>query len=260
MTNVFKLFILNLAYICASTQADDIRPELDIAIHVFPPFQYKKNGETVGPFVKILNLICDDAKIKCNVEIGPYRDQYAKVVAGEADIIATFLIDKDEERNKLFILSPPIVDTKYSFFTTSTSTWTWTGNPRDLDGRTIGVYGPSGTSIIAKRLVDLNPSSSLVLEPTNLVAFQQLVIGKYGIKAAIVVNKDLGLAYLKNSNIYGPRLAGDITDVSFGLGFSRASKHVALAPIIMKSIDNLKNNGLIANALKENDPPLVPSK
>lgn len=236
-------------------------PVLKVAAHTFPPFQYKKNGEMVGPMVKIMGMVCERAQVRCDVTMDAFAVQLPKAQAGEFDVIYSFLLEADEERGKQFLLSPSIVNTVYSFFTVSTSRWTWTGDPKDLDGRTVGVYGPSGTQIVAQRTVSKNPTASLVVEKSNLVAFQQLIVGKYGEKAAIVVNRDVGLALMKQNNIFGPRLAGDVEPpVTFGFGFSRKSDKAYLAPRLFDALNELKTQGLVRRALMENpEHPLVPS-
>jgi hypothetical protein len=252
-TLLLSVFTVGVVY------AQEETPELNVALHSFPPFQYKENGEIIGPTLKIINTICDEARVKCNITMGAFNEQYEKAIKNEADIIITFLINNDVERNKLFLLSPPILKTSYSFFVNSDSKWVWTGNIRDLDGRNIGAYGPSGTSNIAKRLIDENTKATMVLEKTNLVVFEKLISSLYGEKACIIVNTDVGLAYLRKGNITGPKIAGKIEDGYFGLGFVRSSSKFYLAPRIMKAIEVSKKNGLIPYYLKNNDPPLVPA-
>lgn len=234
-------------------------PELRLVAHVFPPFQFKRNGNMVGPFMKIMSLVCDKAQVNCSVHMHAFKDAYADALDGDVDIIFSFLLEGDAERDKLFMLSPSIVSTSYSFFVSSTSKWTYKGSPKDLEGRTIGVYGPSGTSIIAKRIVETNSSAKLVVEDTTLKVFQQLVVGTYGERAAVVSNKDVGLSLLKNANIYGPKVAGDITPATFGFGFSRASKNLRYANPMFEAVTALKKNGIISSILTNNEDPLVPS-
>jgi len=236
-------------------------PTLKVAAHTFPPFQFKKNGKMVGPMVEVMEMVCERAQVRCDVTMDAFSVQYPKAVAGEYDVIYSFLLDPDPQRREEFLLSPPVVNTAYSFFTVSTSKWTWTGDPKDLDGRTVGVYGPSGTAIIAKRVVGQNSTATLVIEPTNLVAFQQLVLGKYGEKAAIVVNRDVGLSLMKQYNIYGPRIAGDVEPpVTFGFGFSRKSDKVHFAPRMFEALKVLKAQGLVQQVLLQNpEQSLVPS-
>lgn len=255
-----KLLIALLCCVCLGASAAHGEPELTIVAHVFPPFQFKRNNEIVGPMVKIMELACVEAQIKCTVTMNGYRDSYQQAKAGTADVIYTFLLDDDDkERESLFYLSVPIVDTSYSFFVLSTSNWKWTGKSTDLENRTIGVYGPSGTSIIAKRAAELNPTAKLVLEESNLKVFQQLIIGKYGDKATVVACTEVGEALLKSANIYGPKPAGEIAKAKFGFGYSKASKHPELFFKLNAAITVLKKKGIIKKILETNETPLIAS-
>ncbi len=261
-----KLFALLLVFACsvfshgADTAKEDIflplnthepgRTEINLVAHVFPPFQYKQNGKMVGPFIEIMRRVCDEAIVNCVVHMHAFKDAYKDVLDGEADVIFTFLLADDKERQELFAYSPPMVVTRYSFFTTSTSNWKWNGNIADLNNRTIGVYGPSGTQMIARDLVTQNPTAKLEVEETNLKAFQQLVIGRYGQQAAVISNKDVGLALLKNSNIQGPKWAGDINTAVFGFGFSHKSKNFDVAPRMFTAVQLLKDRGVVQSILK----------
>lgn len=233
---------------------------LRVASHSFPPYQYKKNGKIEGPVPKIMAKVCARARISCVIEMGPYREAADMVAAGEADVIFTFLIEvADDERNANFLSSPPIAIAHYSFFTSSTSNWKWTGNPADLEGRTIAAYGPSGTFLVASNVVAQNPTAVLVREDSNLKVFQNLVLGKYGQKAAIIANKEVGLSFLKNSNISGPKPVGDIMQANFGFGFSKKSPRLHYAEAMFKALNELKSEGEVARILTTADEPLVPS-
>lgn len=232
---------------------------VNFVAHVFPPFQYKKDGVLVGPFMEIMRQICTKAALNCNVHMHSWKIAYEDLISGEADGMFSFLISEDPARVALVKYGPEIVETYYSFFVSSTSNWNWTGRVADLDGRTVGVYGlGSGTYITARNLVSQNPSAKLVVEETNLKAFQQLVIGKYGQKAAVIANKDVGLALLQSANIHGPRPAGDIQKEYFSFAFSRNSKKQDLYPRLCTAAQLLKDSGVIAAILKNYD--LVPAK
>lgn len=226
-------------------------PELSIVTHVFPPFQRKHDGAITGPFVEIMRLVCMEAGVSCHIRMGAFKDIYQQAILGEADIIFSFLLEADEERKTQFMLSDSIVLTSYCFFVTSTSNWKWTGNPAELDGRTIGVYGPSGTAIVARRVTALNPTAHLVVEESNLKVLQNLIVGTYGQNASIVANKDVGLDFLKTANIYGPKPAGDIEATTFGFGFSRQSANAHLAPRMFSALRKLKQQGLIQPILRQ---------
>lgn len=232
---------------------------LNLVSHVFPPFQYKKNGEIVGPLVEIMRRICVEASLNCRLHMHAWRQAYADALSGESDLMFSFLLSPDDrERSELFKYSPNIVQTTHSFYVSSTSNWKWTGKIEDLDDRTIGVYGPnSGTYIIARDLLAQNKTAKMVIEETNLKAFQQLIIGKYGSKAAIVSNRDTAEALLKDANIFGPKIAGDIKTVFFGFGFNRKSPRQDLYNRMSAATQVLKDKGVIAKILK--NAGLVPA-
>lgn len=232
---------------------------LEWVAHVFPPFQYKKDGLIEGPFLEILRLACIEASINCRVHMHSWKNAYQDLISGEVDGMFSFLISDDPQRSSLVKYGPPIVDTYYSFFVSSTSNWKWTGNIKDLDDRTIGVYGlGSGTYIIARDLVAQNKTAKLIVEETNLKAFQRLAVGSYGAKSAVVANKDVGLFLLKSANIYGPQVAGDIQKERFSFAFSRNSKRQDLYARMVTAVQVLKDRGVVQTIL--NNFGLVPSK
>lgn len=229
----------------------DGAPELHIVTHVFPPFQRKHNSSIQGPFVEIMRMVCQEARLSCHIRMGAFKDIYQDVLNGRADIIFSFLLEADRERSEQFQLSDSIVKTSYCFFTTSTSNWQWSGDPKELEGRTIGVYGPSGTSIVAQRTIAGNPSTKLVIDESNLKVMQNLVVGKYGQNASVVINKDVGLDLLKTGNIYGPKPAGDIEATTFGFGFSKRSSNAHLAPRMFDALRTLQAQRKIQPILRE---------
>lgn len=233
--------------------------QLNLVTHVSPPFQYKRNGVIIGPMVDIMRRICNEASINCSLHMHSWRGAYDDVLSGESDLMFSFtLTPDDKERSSLFKFSPPLIRTTHSFYVSSTSNWKWTGNISDLDGRTVGVYGPgSGTFIVARDLLVQNKSSKMVVEDTNLKTFQQLIIGKYGSKAAIVSNRDTAEALLRDANIFGPKAAGDIKTVLVGFGFSRSSPKQDLFTRMSTAAQILKDKGVVANILK--NAGLVPA-
>jgi len=226
-------------------------PELNIVTHVFPPFQRKFEGQIKGPFVDIMRQVCAEAQVTCHIRMGAFKDIYQDAIRGDADIIFSFLVEGDQQRRDQFILSDSIALTSYCFFTTSTSNWQWSGDPKELEGRTIGVYGPSGTSIVAQRTIAGNPSTKLVIDESNLKVMQNLVVGKYGQNASVVINKDVGLDLLKTGNIYGPKPAGDIEATTFGFGFSKRSSNAHLAPRMFDALRTLQAQRKIQPILRE---------
>lgn len=199
----------------------------------FPPFQNIYNGTIQGPMYSIMRQICKEANLQCTFEMLEWKDAYKQSVDGDADVVFSILLEVPE-RADLFYLSPSIVNTSYSFFVTSRNPWKYSG-VSSLDGMTVGAYGPSGTSIVAQEVADKRvamgfPPLPLIIEPSIVLSYQNLITGKYGANGAVVVNKEVGMALLKKHSIIGPKEAGEIKKITYGFGVSRKSKNPMIKP------------------------------
>lgn len=242
-------YILALLLAAGSANGQTVR----IVTEDFPPFQTLHNGTIDGPMHTIMKALCKEAKLICAFELLAWKDAYAQALSGDADVVFSILLDVPERR-EFFYLSPGIVNTTYSFFVTSRNPWVYAGH-ESLDGMTVGAYGPSGTSIVAQEVMTARAAKGLmpiplIIEPSIVQSYQQLIIGKYGSNGAVVVNKDVGLALLKKHSIIGPKLAGDIKQISYGFGVSKKSKHKDLYVRLVDALNRLKNRGETQEALR----------
>ena len=216
-----------------------VKPRLNIVTENFPPFQTLKNGTMTGPMLDYVRKACDTAGLHCTITMLPWRDALAQAESGKADVIFSILLGA-KEREDMFFTSPPIMRTAYSFFVASDSRWVWTGDAKALEGMTIGTYGPSGTSLMARELLEQTDATRLVMERTNLTVFNNLISGVYGPNSAVVVNKDVGLYLLQTNNVVGPKLAGDLKPAFFGVGYSRKSAKPELRAQFMDALVKLQ--------------------
>ncbi|CAB4130089.1 Solute-binding protein family 3/N-terminal domain of MltF [uncultured Caudovirales phage] len=253
MNKLFKFLIVSLAFVSSMVWAQSKPTPLRIVTEDFPPFQTLHNGEIVGPMYSVMRAICKEAQIECSIELLAWKDAYKQSVDGDADVVFSILLEVPERR-ELFHLSPSIVNTSYSFFVTSRNNWRYTGL-KSLDGMMLGAYGPSGTSIVAQEVVAGRikaglAATPLTIEPSIVESFQQLVIGKYGSSGAVVVNKDVGLSLLKQHSIVGPKVAGDIKQITYGFGFSKKSKRQGDFDKMVRALAVLKKRGEILDTLR----------
>lgn len=220
----------------------------------FPPFQTLSNGSIQGPMYSVMRQICKEASLQCTFELMAWKDAYKLAVDGDADVVFSILLEVPE-REALFFLSPSIVNTTYSFFVTSRNNWQYSG-VSSLGGMTVGAYGPSGTSITAQKVLDKREAMGfdpipLVVEPSIVVSYQNLINGKYGSNGAVVVNKDVGLALLKKHSIIGPKPAGDIEPITYGYGVSRNSKRgKEIALRMEEALRRLQRRGEVLDTLR----------
>jgi polar amino acid transport system substrate-binding protein len=240
-----------LAYLLAAGAA--YGQTVRIVTEDFPPFQTLLNGNIQGPMYSVMRKLCEEAQLQCKFDLLPWKEAYKQAVSGEADVVFSILLEVPERR-EFFYLSPSIVNTSYSFFVTSRNKWAYS-DLQSLDGMIVGAYGPSGTSIVAQELVSQRAvagfePTSLVIEPSIVESFQQLIIGKYGANGAVVVNKDVGLALLKRHSIVGPKLAGDIKQITYGFGTSKKAKRSDIHPRLVHALKTLQLRGEILDTLR----------
>lgn len=224
----------------------------------FPPFQNLYNGTIQGPMYSVMRQVCKEAHLQCTFELLPWKNAYQQAVEGDADVIFSILLEVPE-RADLFYLSPSIVNTSYSFFVTSRNPWTYSG-VSSLDGMTIGAYGPSGTSIVAEEVVAKRAAmgfapTPLIIEPSIVLSYQNLITGKYGANGAVVVNREVGLALLKKHSIIGPKEAGEIKKITYGFGVSRRSKNPLIKPAelerrMVAALQRLQQRGEVLDTLR----------
>jgi polar amino acid transport system substrate-binding protein len=249
---LFSFILAALLPFCAFAQSN-AQPTIRIVTEDFPPFQTLHDGKITGPMYSVMKSICEEAKLKCNIEMMEWKDAYKQALDGSADIVFSILLEVPARR-EFFHLSPSIVNTSYSFFVTSRNKWKYRGY-ESLNGMSLGAYGPSGTSITAQELIKNRESAgytlmNLTVEPSIVESFQQLILGKYGSNGAVVVNKDVGLALLKKHSIIGPKPAGDISDITYGFGFSKNSPHQEYYQRMVNALVALQLRGEVVDTLR----------
>lgn len=219
---------------------------LRLATQEFAPFSYQENGKAAGATVEIMQAICEAVAATCSFEILPWRRANADVESGRVD--GLFPLLADNERNKKFFLSEPIVKTAYSFFVPKNSNWVYK-TPADLRGMTVGVFGPSGTATSLQELAAKSQDVKLEIELTNRTAFKKLIGGRYGEKAAVISNRDVGLALIKQDNLIELRSAGDAKAIYYSFAMSRKKIDSERMDALSKALRDLKKSGKIAAIL-----------
>lgn len=260
--SLMLMFVHTVAMSAGSERAKSVGTpvveRLKLVSHVYPPFSYKSNGIAEGALVRVMALICAEAKISCTTEMHSFQESMNLIASGDADVIFTLTVNEDpEDRNeKLLYASTPLTQSSYAFFVPYDSTWEWTGNSEDLNGFTLYAFGPSATSKVAE---EAKPKS-LVLSSSNVMAFQNMLLAPKGAKVAMVVNKDVGDFMLNYGSVRGPKYAGSFKNSYIGFGFSRKSKKLHLYPPLIKATNKLLADKTIARILTSNKPPLLPVK
>jgi len=177
-------------------------------------------GQVVGPVAEILQAVCDRIHASCSLEVFPWRRAYIMAERGEVDGIIPFFHTVEREKN--FYISDMGIESAFSFFTLNASNLKYS-QPRDLDGYTVGVYGPSGISSTVETLLKSGSTGKADIAISNVTVLRMLAGGRYGTAdtAVAVLNRDVGLHLLKTEGIQGIKWAGDLQKINYGIGLSR---------------------------------------
>lgn len=211
-------------------------------VQVFPPFVMEARSESEGAFPDIVRAVCAAMKTDCRVEIYPWRR--ALRMAEEGDAHGILVIQKLPEREQKFFMSPPIVHSSYVVVARQDMRLAYV-SPRDLDGFTIGVYGPSATSQAAEGLARAMPSVKIVMETDNATVLRKLVAMRYGEKAAGVMNADVARYLMRSEDIGGLAVSGEIRKIEYFIGLSRMKFDAARAARFMATLGELERNGTV---------------
>ncbi|SFN40162.1 polar amino acid transport system substrate-binding protein [Formivibrio citricus] len=213
----------------------------------FHPYSYKENSKVAGPFAEIVQAACDRLKVECTMEIMPWRR--ALYMAEEGQASGLFGVAKTPEREKSFFLSDPILETAYSFFALDSTRFRYQ-KIQDLNGYTIGVYGPSATSRALQNSAQGQPVN-IVIEVTNLTALKKLIGGRYGDNALVLINREVGLSLAKEEKITNLKLAGDLQPIVYVIGLSRKKVSERQARLFNDAIKELIKEGKVKTILNK---------
>ena len=192
----------------------------------FPPFTHPAEDlgsldagvQAGGPLVEILQSICARLERTCTVMLHPW--QRALHMAEQGEVAGIFTVIRSPDREREFHISRMLVISRYSVFAREDSRFVFSG-PADLAGRTVGVYGPSGTSWVLsehlKSVADVDIHTAL----NNRRLLKMLQSGRFGPEGLAVVNQDVAWHLIEDEKLDGLREAGELAQVRYGIGFSR---------------------------------------
>lgn len=222
-------------------------PPLKFATEPYPPFQYEEAGKPAGPLIEILQAVCSAAEFECTAQIMPMRRTLTTAGSGLLDGISIAL--RTPEREKSFYLSDDVVRTSLTLFTRENSGFSF-HDAQDLNNISIGVYGPSGTSITLGELIK-GTTAQMEVELDNLTALRKLAAGRYGARGAVFINRDVAYVLMKENNIKGIVAAGDAKTIDYAFGLSRTAVSAEQAELFNEKLRMLKRNGTVKKILQK---------
>jgi polar amino acid transport system substrate-binding protein len=208
----------------------------------FPPYTYERNGVATGPIADTIREVCAAIKAECRFETYPWRR--ALKLAEDGFVDGIYAVVPLPERAQFFHLTPPIVESSYGVFAQESSPLRYQG-PHDLDGYTVGVYGPSAASRALETVTAQAKGVVAVVEIDNTRVLQKLASGRYGEHAAAVVNLDVGRYLLQELHIEGVKVVGRVGKTEYGIGLSRKKVSDQQAAVFNAALAQLFKSGRV---------------
>ncbi len=208
----------------------------------FPPFTYEENGKAAGPMSETIRAVCAELKRECKLEIYPWRR--ALIMAEEGLVDGIYAIADIPQRHQQFRMTPPIIESAYAVFVHRSSPLAYL-RASDLDGYTLGAYGPSAASKAAETLAQAAPRIKLVVEVDNTTLLRKLSGMRYPEPAAAVANIDVGMQLIRQEHIADLRVAGIVGKIAYCVGLSRAKVSDAQAEEFSAALRRLLKSGKV---------------
>lgn len=211
--------------------------------HSFPPFTYSENGESKGSIIELVRRVCLEMNEECTFSFLPNRR--AKQYMEQGMVSGTIPLGWNTERDQWIYFSVPLLTTSYSFYAQEGSTFTF-NQLSDLEGKTIGVFGPSNTQYTLEKIRDEMISQKLIpfriddhpnADGRGLI---KLANGRYDL---YFVNQDVAEYRIKNLHIKGIKNIGLGKKLEYSIGFAKEHNNPNFITHFNKTILSLYQNG-----------------
>lgn len=258
LPRILQLCLQLSPLLAVALPADAAPPQvLTFVMQPFPPLTTNGTNQPDGFFPAVLQAVCASIKVECKAEVYPWRRAFAMMSGGTADGMLMML--KTPERTAAFNIGPAVLQSSYVLYAAPGNTLTYTG-PADLAGYTVAGYGPSGTSIAAQELGRQAPNSRVEIEVDNQTALRKLRQGRYGNKAVVVINRELGRFLLKQDGDAGLRQIGELKRADYYIGLSRTRLTPELAERFHQAVRQLQRDGTINAIAQRFDVKAAPAQ
>jgi polar amino acid transport system substrate-binding protein len=224
------------------------RPTLILNTQDFAPFHYKIPifpEKVFGPVPEIIRAACTEAKINCILRLhDDWGTAQELVKMGQAH--GVFVIGWNAERAKTLWPSVPIIETEYGFFVRANDPLHF-AQIEDINGYTIGVYGPSNTSgtlrQIENALRNKNMQIHIKEDRDDKPLFKELAEAQ-SIRA-VFSNRDVGNSIIRGLGFSNLRYEGPFKKLLYYVGFSKNLVHKSIVDQFNEAFQNLQRKGVV---------------
>lgn len=203
------------------------KPTILLNTQNFAPFHYQgiRRGEVDGPVPQIVRLVCREAGINCRIILyDDWRRAQENVKNGLAD--GMFVIAWNSRRAQWLHRSSALIETEYGLFVRDDDDLQFKEaleQPIIMEGYTVGVYGPSGTSnsLVKLKVAFENKDVTLQInmEADDKPLFEKLSLSKG--RFAVYTNRIVAESIIKGLGLSNIRYAGKHRSLSYYVGFSK---------------------------------------
>jgi len=236
---------LSLIFLLLSLTSLAHGAQLKFTTQDFAPFSYEIDGTVSGPLVEIITEVCKEMKIDCSFQLMPWARAQKEVKDGEAN--GLFVIGWNRERSEWLYFSPPILNTEYGFFVLNDNPLEFK-QVSDIKGYTIGVYGPSNTSVSLGKIKSEIGDLKIDIRPNDESGFKKLSLGRVD---AVYSNRDVGYALIKKLGLKNIRYAGKKEKQTYFIGFSKQHNDKQVIKRFNETLRTLQQQGRIQAIIKQ---------
>ena len=231
----------------------DAEGKLTFSTHSFPPFSNVQNEKAAGPFVDIIDAVCKEIDFDCEYHNMPNRR--SKQTLKDGTVNGNFPLGWNKERDQWLWFTIPLMKTEYGFFSKADSGLEYT-NQKDIQGMTVGVFGPSNSSHSLKKIQQqmegqaLKPIQIEMHPNADGTGLKKVALGRIQL---YYVNRDVGFSRIKQFNISGVRYAGKQKELYYFAGWAKEHNDKAVIDKFNRAAIKLSNGGVIAKLLEKYD-------
>lgn len=247
-----KVKLIFISLICAIVVSQSYAYDLTFSCHRFEPYVTVDNKQdSQGVFVDIIHEACARVGFTCGIQLLSNRRSKAVLKMGQVN--GNFPLGWNKERDQWLYWTPPLMTVEYGIFVNSQAT----RPPKtieDLQGETVGVFGPSNTSHFLEKI---NAS----LKAANLKPFRIDMVPnedgsnmkKLNLKRldAVYINKDVGFYYVKKFQLKNIQYAISHRKLLYYIGFAKEHNQKKVVEKFNKGIRKIEEEGVLLSILKK---------
>jgi polar amino acid transport system substrate-binding protein len=247
-----KVELTFLTLICTLIVSQSWAYDLTFSCHHFEPYvTVDDKQEPQGVFVDIVHEAC--ARVGFTYDIQLLSNRRSKAVLKTGQVNGNFPLGWNKQRDQWLYWTPPLMTVEYGIFVNSQVT----RPPKtieDLQGQTVGVFGPSNTSHSLEKINASIKAANLKPLRIDMVPNEDgSNMKKLNLKRldAVYINKDVGFYYVKKFQLKNIQYAISHRKLLYYIGFAKEHNQKEVIAKFNKGIREVEEEGVLLYILKK---------